>query len=556
MWYALLLGDGSICERTSTLHTNLDRPMFHFRSATILVAFVLSCATLFAQGDKTRLRVRMGMEGEGDARLAPVTLLKTSANGLLVQRQEVEADGVVKGRLDLYDRAKLGFLRTQPPVEKLPSGLKLVPDRAIVFAGRTVMVARNQAAGATGLYYQVLDPNITRLPAPYEPLCSWPVALPAATAAESASFDYHYSPDSALLLLRSPMVPVQGGYKAMLGLVGKDMQVRWQQAVSGAEKSIRSAVLDAAVDTSGTAYVLVSDRSARAEVVDGRPTVSITLHRIGKNSTSVVVPLSHDQFLTHAILRQLPGGRIAVCGVYGTIDTDRVKTEGDMIAVIGPDGSIGEPMLIAHAEENGLIAEGEPKPAQGQKFTEKDTERLMTGIRLVDVLPRKDGGFFLVKELYFMESYFDLKDKRTMNRYIHGPVLATAVDKSGGVQWNSLFRRWYQSASPALGDVLCGAFSDELFLFLMDSEQMAGLRKAGGKMTVGMMEDPYSAHIAFDGKGVSKVKPVLKGANETGYICGQQLYRVGPAEYYTFGSEKPDGGRYLPVRIDLTSETK
>lgn len=531
--------------------------MSQFRSACFLLAFVCTSATLFAQGDKTRLRVRMGMEGEGDARLAPIGLVKTSSNSLLMQRQEVEADGVVKGRLDLYDRAKLGFLRSQPPVEKLTNGLKVVPDRVIVFAGRTLMVARNHGADATSLYYQVLEPNITKLPGPHEALCAWPVALPAATSAEPASFNYHYTPDSSLLLLRSPMVQMQGGYKAMLGLIGKDLQVRWQREVTGGEKSIRSAVLDAAVDTSGTVYVLVSDRSARAEVLDGKPTVSVTLHRIGKDSTSVVVvPLSREQFLTHAILRQLPGGRIALCGVYAKIEADKVHTEGDLIAVIGPDGKINEHMLVAHPKEGGLNAEDEPQPVPGQKFTEKDTERLMTGIRVIDVLPRKDGGFFLVKELYFRETYFDLTDKRTMNRYIHGPVQATAVDKSGGVQWNSLFRRWYQSATPTLGDVLCGVFSDELFLFLMDSEQMAGLRKAGGKMTVGMMDDPYSAHIAFDGKGAIKVKPVLKGTGEAGYICGQQLYRVGPAEYYTFGSEKPDGGRFLPVRIDLSSEAK
>ncbi len=539
------------------MRTNIERPMSHFRSASFLLAFVVPSTVLLAQGDKTRLRVRMGMEGEGDARLAPIGLVKTATNSLLMQRQEVEADGVVKGRLDLYDRAKLGFLRSQPPVEKLTNGRKVVPDRVLVFAGRTLMVARDHGADATSLHYQVLEPNITKMPPPHEALCSWPVALPAATSAEPASFNYHYAPDSSSLLLRSPMVPMHGGYKAMLGLIGKDMQVRWQQAVSGAEKAIRSTVLDAALDTSGTAYVLVSDRYSRTEVMDGKPTVSITLHRIGKDSTSVVaVPLSGEQFMTHAILRQIPGGGIALCGVYATIEADKVHTEGDMIAMIGPDGNIGEPMLVAHPEEGGLNTEGEPQPVQGQKFTEKDTERWMTGIRLVEVLPRKDGGFFLIKELYFMETYFDLKDKRTMNRYIHGPVQATAVDKSGKAQWNSLFRRWYQSASPTLGDVLCGSFSDELFLFMMDSEQMAGLRKAGGKMTAGMMDDPYTAHVAFDAKGAIKVKPVLKSTGESGYICGQQLYRVGPAEYYTFGSEKPDGGRYLPVRIDLTSETK
>lgn len=541
----------------SILHATTKISMSYSRSAAILFAFTLTGTFLFAQGDKTRTRVRMGMEGEGDARMAPIGLVKTSPNGLLLQRQEVDADGVVKGRLDLYDRVKLGFLRAQPPVEKLPNNLKVVPDRAVVFGGRTLMVARHHGADATTLYYQVLEPNITKMPPPYESFCSWSGALPAATTAAPSSFEYHFTPDSTLLLLRGPMLQAAGGFKSMLAVVDKNMQVRWQQAFTAGEGAIRASVLDAAVDTSGTAYILVSDRSAKSDVLDGRPTTRITLYQVGKDGTAIAnIPLAREYFLTNAVLRQLPGGKLALAGVYARMDGDRVAVQGDLITMVGADGKVAEPMLVPHAEDNSLVAEGEPQPVQGQKFVEKDVERLMSGIRIVDLLPRKDGGFFLVKELYFMETYFDLKEKRTLRRFIHGPAQATSVDKGGSVLWNSLFRRWYQSASPTLGDLLCGTYGEELFFFAMDSEQMAGLRKTGGKMAPNMMEGPYTAQVNFDAKGAPKVKQVLKGGDESGYICGQQLIRVGAAEYYTFASEKPDGGRYLPVRIDFSTETK
>jgi len=268
------------------------------------------------------------------------------------------------------------------------------------------------------------------------------------------------------------------------------------------------------------------------------------------------VPLDREKFLTHAVLRRAPNGTLLLGGVYGLVKDDRIQTQGDLITTIGADGQVAEPLLIPHAEEGGLVAEGEPAPVEGQKFVEKDVERLMTGIRLVDVLPKKNGGYYLVKELYFMETYFDLKAKRQANRYIHGPVQVTSVGKGGGSEWNSLFRRWFKSALPGTGDVLAGIYGDELFLFVLDSDEMAAARKAGGKMSPDMMKDPYSAHIGFDAAGVAKVKAVLRSGTETGFMAGQRLFQFAPGEFYAIGSEKPEGGRTLPVRIDLSAETK
>ena len=525
------------------------------KTSGLLTALVMSTMVI-AQGT-ARIKVRMGMEGAGDARLPAIGLVKTGANAVLVQRQEVDAEGVWKGRLELYDRAKLGFLRAQPPVEKLTNGAKVVPDRVVAFAGRTIMMARAFGSGGTDLYYQLLEPNITKLPPPYEKLCSWPVVSPAPTAVDPGNYEYVYAQDSSLLLIQSPMLQAPSGGKAMLAVWNADLSIRWQHVLPAADGSIRSSVLGAAVDSSGTAFVLVSDRMAKSNVLDGKPTGRITLYRIGKDgSAAVPVPLDREKFLTHAVLRRAPNGTLLLGGVYGLVKDDRIQTQGDLITTIGADGQVAEPLLIPHAEEGGLVAEGEPAPVEGQKFVEKDVERLMTGIRLVDVLPKKNGGYYLVKELYFMETYFDLKAKRQANRYIHGPVQVTSVGKGGGSEWNSLFRRWFKSALPSTGDVLAGIYGDELFLFVLDSDEMAAARKAGGKMSPDMMKDPYSAHIGFDAAGVAKVKAVLRSGTETGFMAGQRLFQFAPGEFYAIGSEKPEGGRTLPVRIDLSAETK
>lgn len=526
------------------------------RPAALAVAVL--CATWAgAQAEKTRAKVRMAAEGEGDARLACTSMMRTGANGLLVHRQQVDDDGVVKGRLDLYDRAKLGFLRTQPPVEKLGNGVKVVPDKVVGFGGRTIMIGRTSNGGATGLHYQLLEPGITKLPPPYEPICSWPAALPAPTATAPGRFDHRYAPDSSLLLLTSPMEVIQGGYKVLLAAWAKDLSLRWQQALAGADKALRSMVLDAAIDTSGHAYVLVSDRMAPAEVVDGQPTTRITLYRMDADSVTIIpIPLPKDHFMTHGLIRHDAARRLVLAGVYGTINDDKVVAVGDLIAMVGPSGVVSEPRLLPHPAEGGLGGEGGPLPVKGQKFVEKDVQRWMGGVRLVDMLPRAAGGCFLVKESYFMESYFDLKDKRTKERFIHGPVQATAVNKAGTVEWNSMFRRWHKSSTMGVGDVLCGTFADELFLFILDSDEQAEARRSGGAITEEMVEGPFTAHVTFDAKGMARAKPVLRGGDGSGFIQGRTLQQLAPGEFYTFGGEKPEGGRTLPVRIDVGTETR
>ncbi|HNR55322.1 MAG TPA: hypothetical protein PKJ19_09155, partial [Flavobacteriales bacterium] len=279
--------------------------MMHHRTTAILLSLFMMTA-LSAQGDKSRIKVRMGMEGAGDARLSAVGVTLSSSNAVLVQRQEVNEDGVVKGLLDIYDRAKLGFVRSQPPVEKLRNGAKVVPDRVVSFGDRILMISRGYGQGKTALHYQILDANLTRLPPPYESLCEWPLTMPAPTTAEPGNFNYLHAADSSLLLIQGPMVQVGAVHKAALGVWGKDFSVRWQQILPGAEGSIRSAILDAAVDTSGNAYVLVSDRMARSEVVDGKQSIRLTLYRVNKDSTSILpVRMPREKFLTHAVLRHL-----------------------------------------------------------------------------------------------------------------------------------------------------------------------------------------------------------------------------------------------------------
>jgi len=539
-------------------------PMIARLPSLVALVLVTSAIHLHAQEDKTRIRVKMGMEGDGDARMFPVSLVKPAPNSILMHRDDrrgPDASKATGGRLDLYDRAKLGFLRTQPVVEKFTNGAKVDVEGVVVFGGRTLVIARNGGAASTALHVQILEPSITKMPAPYEPLCSWsvPFRTNAAPTERPGSFAFHFSPDSAFLLLRSPVLQnAQGQGMVLLAVLSKDLSVSWQSVVPAPEKMVRTDVLDAMVDVQGRAYLVLRNRANRSDVFEEKPTIAVTCLRVhGDTVVDLKVAMPKEVFVTQALLRATSKETIVLAGVYGKVEGQGIVAVGDfLVPMTVGNVEVPVPQMMLYPKEGSLVNEGEPPAVPGQKFVEKDIERIETGVRLLDLLPRKGGGYYLVKELFFLENYFDLKDKRTKTRYIHGPVQASALDKNGAVQWNTLFKRWYQSDSPMFGDVLCGEYMDQLFLFLQDTEQMAALRKAGGKITTGLNDGPYTAYVTFDPQGAYKIKPVLKSDNESGYVCGQRLIRLGKDEYYTFGAEKPTGGRFLPVRIDMAQDAK
>jgi hypothetical protein len=143
---------------------------------------------------------------------------------------------------------------------------------------------------------------------------------------------------------------------------------------------------------------------------------------------------------------------------------------------------------------------------------------------------------------------------RQSTRYVHGPVQVRCLEKDGKERWSTIFRRWVSSGSYIVGRVFCAEFEDQLFLFMLDSEEMAERRKAGDKISSKHIKDPYSAYVAFDAKGGYKIKPVLRSDKNVDYISGWQLVRTGPNEYFALGTEKIFGGRFLPVKIEFSKE--
>ena len=97
----------------------------------------------------------------------------------MVMRVRDEGPGVqpfdrMEPKFELYDRSKLGVHRTQEPVLKTRAGLLFLED-LVLFNDKPTMIAarRDTINGKVELFWQYLDPNLTRLHPPFEQVCTF-----------------------------------------------------------------------------------------------------------------------------------------------------------------------------------------------------------------------------------------------------------------------------------------------------------------------------------------------------------------------------------------------
>ncbi|MCB0770366.1 MAG: hypothetical protein KDC00_08170 [Flavobacteriales bacterium] len=511
--------------------------------------------------------MKISTDKEADARLRPYSIVRSSPNAILMFRSgqfDLRAFGTLKGHLDLYDREKLTYIRGQEVVDKLSNGAKLMVEDMVYFDGGPVMIARTNGERTT-IYYQRLERNLTRLPAPYETLLSWPVEVkernPGVVGAGNpirTPFFVHVSRDSTHMLIRSPEIRDDNGEAFyLLAMVGQGMEVKWQHIVPVGEKAKRSKVLDVALDNEGNAYVVVKNNFSAKDVVEEEVNFEIKLFMVSdQGAAETKVELGRDIFPSSALLQPLQDDRIAFAGVYGNTADKRLKTLGNFIATFEAGTmQFADPVLLPF-HGDGLDAEGEAEEEEVSKFVAKDMERMAASTDLIALLPKDDGGYYLVNELYYVVSYYDMNTKSNVTKYYHGPVQARNMDSKGEEAWSTTFRRWFVTQSPLLGRVFPAEFDNGLFLFLLDSEKMAERRKAGEKIKPGHADDPYSAYVSFDGTGSFKVKSILKNDKDEDFISGWELVRTGADEYIALGTEKLTSGKFLPVRIEFSTDSR
>lgn len=514
--------------------------------------------------DKVKVKVRISGDDDAKAKLRPVGMVRSGPNHIMMMRSgefDVRAFGTLKTTLDLYDRNKLTYVRSQEPNTKSSNGEEVKVDALVYFAGMPMLIGHSISDNGVTVHYQPQDPALTKLSRSYDPVLTWAAKAkdkkPLIVAAGSAMREPYFvtiSRDSSFMLVASPEIRSKETGEAiyLLAVIGKDMSVKWQQVANVNAKAKKSSIEDLEVDDHGNAYFVVKNELEREETKGSKNKSELKLFvTTGEGVQESPVKLPGLNFPTSAMLQHTNDDRVVCAGVYGAESEKKQKKLGNFVVVFKAGSTEQTNTVVIPFTGTGL--EGEADDGEDTKAEAKDKGRMDYNTDVLALIPRSDGSFFLVNEVFYVAVVTDSQGRQT-TRYVHGPVQVRCLEKDGRERWSTVFRRWVASGSMIIGRVFCAEYADQLYLFMLDSEEMAERRKAGDKISSKHIKNPYSAYVAFDDKGGFKIKPVLRSDKNEDYISGWELVRTGASEYFALGTEKIFGGRFLPVKIEFSKE--
>lgn len=510
---------------------------------TLLAALLLLPVLATAQDDKLKLKVRISQDELANDNRRPQALFPVNDKNILVSRVRDEGAGLWKvdrmaPRFELYDRAKLNVVRGQEPVLKVKQGPLFLED-VVWFGGEPRMIAarRDTIAGRVEVYWQRLDPTLTRHHPPFEPLVSFDAKV-TGTGKRIADGQAHRDPlfttvcaNNELLLVHGPAIEGTDNRKRhVFAAMGSTMEPQWTRVfdVPGDAR-----YLDVRMDNGGNAFLLMHRLSPAA----GKDTSTYHVELSVVNGDGVV-PIDHglgkERRIKSARLHLAPDGSLMLSGIHAGLNPKGEYTHTNFIGRVPVDGSNLE---ILHSWRLELVPEDMLIPK---------------GIRMLDILPRGDGGWYVINEYHQETSAPDNKRALSGLRQVHGPLMVFSVDASGNETWNSVYRRLHISWDPQVGEPFPMVHKGQLLIFLLDSEPLATKRKGKNfEQSHTDMKQPYSAYAEFMSNGSERTRPVLRTGGTNDIIQGTRLWHAGPGEYYVLGAWKPGASRLTPVQIQL-----
>lgn len=512
-------------------------PSIRTLSAALLLLPLLSPG----QDDKLKLKVRISQDEQANDNRRPQVIIPVQNNNILVCRVRDEGAGVWKvdrmaPRFELYDRAKLNVVRGQEPSLKVKQGPLFLED--LVWFGnepRMIAARRDTIAGRVEVYWQRLDPTLTRHHPPFDPLVSFDAKV-TGTGKRIPDGQAHRDPlfttvsaNNQWLLVHGPAIEgTDGRRRHVFAVVDKTMTPQWTRVM---DLPGDARYQDVQLDDDGNAYLLMR----RVSPASGKDTSThhIELSRVNGDGVEVLdTGLGKERRIKSAKLHRSPKGELMLSGIHAGLTPKGDLTHTNFIGRVG-----GDKLDIAHSWRLEL---------------EPEDMTIPKGIRMLDILPRGDGGWYVINEYHQETSAPDNKRALSGLRWVHGPLMVFSVDANGHETWSSVFRRLHITWDPQVGEPFPLVHKGQLLIFMLDSEPLAAKRKAKSReQSHTDMKQPYSVYAEFMKDGSERTRPVLRTGGTNDIIQGTRLWNVAPGEYYVLGAWKPGASRLTPVQIQL-----
>ncbi|MCW5899409.1 MAG: hypothetical protein KIT10_09095 [Flavobacteriales bacterium] len=506
---------------------------------------MLHVSTAHAQEDKLKMKIRLLPEAESPDKRPPVNVFPLGRT-VMVLRSTQSSDPVQSyskqmPRFELYDRTKLTLLRGQDPVLKVKAG-ELFLEQLALFGGEPVMIAmrRDTVQGVVELYWQRVDPNLTKPHGLFEKLCAFDTRTWGSGAKVSSGqgyrdrFETSLSPDGKHMVIYSQGITAgDGDLMRPFAMVGPGMELLWYHTP---EIEGKAPLVGMQATNDGTAWLLERHRFTPADPKKDSTTFRLKLFRADKEDIEEVeFGLDKDRHVKSAVLRPLDDGRIACAGLFGGLNPKGERIIGEFLGMFPPGA---DKMQVVYQRVF--------------KMETDDASYTNGSMRIVDVLPRGDGGFYMLREYHLETDKVDAKTAMSGLRWIHGPLVITNVDKDGKEAWSTVFRRLFYSPDRMVHEPIALVYEGKFMLFMLDNDQQMEKRKKDDRKLLHTdTKSPYSTYVLFNEQGGFKSKAILQGKEGTEYLLGDRFWPMAPNDHVGVGSIRMNGKNPQLLRLEL-----
>lgn len=507
------------------------------RTTLAACAALLFAASLHAQISAVKTDMKADFEATPDEVVSTIKMVKGDAGTVVALKTKggVNALGGVHVKdvgwtVGVYDRTTMKMVKTdvltvrfgEDPVnletiENFNNRLRLICTQPDLENGRLRFIQqlidpRSLSAKGAQEFHQMPFDRLNKGSDYYNKYMA--VGFTSVINQDSSMMMLHLTPDNTVRAAGCPIHSM---------VFDRDMKLKWSNTLelSGSMQAMQ--IISTRVDKGGAAWYLIkqiSDMAPRDPKTIGYSYMVYRMDSLGQHSAVIDVP--GGDYATDARIELLPDGRVMCGGVYASDEHSRGSSLGLFLTTLDP---------ATRNDPKGMRFGGFRQYEMNKVVDKKKGELPRSGVQMIRLLPRADGGADLVAEDNELKTYTvsDLSGKpKEKTNWEHGPVHVMRFPGSGGdpTFYTMIDRQlFYEFNEP--GRIIATQVLGTLFLFMNDDEAYISKRKEKIPLErVALAKDIVM--FEFKDDGTFKNKVFLKDTYSQFLLDPERLWYITP----------------------------
>ncbi len=481
----------------------------------------------------------------GDA-TSIVELKSKNADGILGGIQQTQLDWTLTALttdwLDEIKSDKTKVVWGEGPVavetiEKFAGQFRMIcskpdPENGKLLIIQQVLSPRSLTGKGAQLLYAMPYDQLGKTPEYYQP--NMAVGFTTMVSVDSTKMMLGLSPESTVRAAGCPVWAM---------LFNKQCEPMWSNTLATDAGARKVEIISTKVDKNGSVWYLIKNTHNPDPKTKEDLGYSYSMYKLDSaKQQAALLDLPGKDFAQDATCELLPDGKWVFAGVYANDKAQRNEGVGVYRCVLDPTTMKFDGFKLIPFEKQII----------------KKEEHFQTNMIIDHVMPKKDGGAYVIARRSGIETHFvsDLSGKKTpKTEQVDGPLHIFELTPDGDQKWYKTYDRQLSYDNAVPGKVISTTFDDVLYVILNDNENNIDKRK--NKELVDDISGIKDVLLSeFKGDGTWKEKVVLKDGLAQRGLQQQHVWRLGVGRIATIGSTGFGKDKTWPVLFEFSKDVK